>query len=189
MYKNIFLILTCALTLSIAGCMQPLNINKAATKQDRLHCLQQMQNWHATGRLAIQDPTQSQTASFQWQQKGPAYEVYIYSPFSTQSVTIAGDANSRRVRASNGVSDPELALDEHLPLAQLGYWAKGIPTPNSTPTNIVYDEYNQLQKLQQDGWNIEYQKYRPSSPASLPEKITLTDGSTKVKLIIKHDCE
>jgi outer membrane lipoprotein LolB len=189
MFKNIFCAITCILTLFIAGCMQRPDPNAIVSKQSRIQCLQQMQNWKAEGRVAIQDATQSQTASFKWQQNCQQYKVYIYSPFSTQSVTITGDATSRRVLAANGLSDPELALDEHLPLAQLGYWAKGLPTPNSTPTVLKYDSHNQLQQLQQDGWQIEYQKYQPCVPVSLPEKLTLTDGTTKVKLVIRYDTE
>jgi outer membrane lipoprotein LolB len=157
------------------------------SKQARIQCLQQIPNWQAEGRVAIQDATQSQTASFKWQQNGSQYKVYIYSPFSTQSATIAGDATSRRVLASNGLSDPELALDEHLPLEQLGYWARGLPTPNSSPTLLKYDSFNQLQHLQQDDWQIEYQKYQSCVPVSLPEKLTLTDGTTKVKLVIRYE--
>jgi len=170
----------------MTGCMQRPAPNAIVSKQARLQCLQQMQNWHAEGRVAIQDATQYQTASFRWQQRDQQYEVYLYSPFSTQSVTIIGDATSRRVVAANGVPDSELALDEHLPLTQLGYWAKGIPTPNSTPTALKYDSHNQLQQLQQDGWQIEYQKYQACDPVSLPEKLTLSDGTAKVKLFIKH---
>lgn len=169
--------------------MQRPDPNAIVSTQTREQYLQQMQNWHAEGRVAIQDASQSQTASFQWQQNDQKYEVYLYSPFSTQSVTIAGDATSRRILAANGVSNPELELDEHLPLAQLGYWAKGLPTPNSTPTAIKYDVRNQLQHLDQDGWQIQYQKYQNYCSISLPEKLTLTDGTTKVKLFIKYTSE
>lgn len=170
----------------MTGCMQRPDLNTIVSKQARLQCLQQMQNWQAEGRVAIQDANQSQTASFKWQQNYQQYKVYIYSPFSTQSVTITGDATYRRVLESNGVSDSELALDEHLPLAQLSYWAKGMPAPNSVPTALKYDAYNQLQQLRQDSWEIEYQKYQACAPVSLPEKLTLTDGTTKVKLFIRH---
>lgn len=186
MLKNIRFITICALTLAITGCMQNPNLEAINTKQVRIQYLQQMQSWHAEGRVAIQSAMQSQTASFRWQQHGQQYEVYLYSPFSTKSLSIAGNATSRRVLAVNDLSDHELDLDEHLPLAQLGYWAKGMPTPTSTPTFIKYDSCNQLQSLQQDGWQIDYQKYQSCTPVSLPEKLTLSDGAIKVKLFIKH---
>lgn len=180
MFKNIVVIITYILTFFISGCYVQI------PHTNTIPITQQMRNWHAEGRVAIQDATQSQTASFTWQQNGSQYEVYIYSPFSPKSITIAGDATSKRIVNSIGLSDTELNLDEMLPLKQLGYWAKGIPAPTSKPSLVQYDCDNKITSILQDNWQITYQKYHNYHEASLPEKFTLTNKTIKIKIFIKY---
>lgn len=156
------------------------------SKQARRQYLQQMQTWRAEGRVSIQDKDQAQTASYKWQQQQQNYQAYFYSPFSNQSLTLSGNATEVKIESVHGMSADEIELEKNLPLAQLGYWAKGMPAPNSEPQLLVYDSCNRLQKMQQDGWIVEYQSYTTTGPVGLPEKIAMHKDQIKVKLIIKR---
>lgn len=175
--KLIYLMLLLALT----GCRQaptPCTLSK----NQRTQYLQQMQSWQITGRISVTRGQENTTASFTWQQTNEHYKIHFYSAFSSDTLTIVGDKHSFKATSNADASD--LAL-EHIPFQHLSQWLKG----NLATTNIIkesYDRYNQLQTLQQDGWLIEYQSYANTSPVSLPEKMTLSDGTTKTKLIIKN---
>lgn len=187
MIKFLTTCLTSILVLSITGCMQPVPDSTAIiSKQARGQCLQQMQIWRAEGRVSIQDKDQAQTASYKWQQHYQNYQAYFYSPFSNQSLTLSGNATEVKVESVHGMSADEIELEKNLPLAQLGYWAKGMPAPSSEPQFLVYDPCNRLQKMQQDGWIVEYQSYTALVPVGLPEKIAMHKDQIKVKLIIKR---
>lgn len=186
---RIFLLssLIAGLVFGLTGCMhRPQPEQPMLSKQARLHLLQQMQVWQAEGRVSIQERNQAQTASYRWQQEHQNFRAYFYSPFSSQSLTLRGNATQVTVEAVQGMTAEEVELEQNLPLAQLGYWAKGIPTPTTTVEQAIYDSCNQLTKLQQDGWLVEYQSYAKAAPISLPEKITLCKGPIKVKLTIKR---
>jgi outer membrane lipoprotein LolB len=186
MIKNIVVGITYLLVILLAGCVQPPQTTPNISKQARLNYLNAMHNWKAEGRVSIQQQTQTQTASYKWQQKSENYQAYFYSPFSSDSLTISGNATTMRIDESHGMTKDEIELEQSLPFVQLGYWAKGIPAPGSTPQVAIYDSYNQLQTLQQDGWQVEYQCYKDTSPISLPEKITMRRDDTKVKLLISR---
>lgn len=166
--------------------MQPARPTANASKQARLQCLQQMQNWEAEGRVSIQNKNQAHTASYKWQQAQQNYRAYFYSPFTSQSLTITGNATEVTIEEVHGMNADEVEFEQNLPLAQLGYWARGMPSPNSPPKLLVYDACNQLQKMQQDGWLVEYQSYTTTEIITLPEKIVMQKDPIKVKLIIKR---
>lgn len=183
-----FFLKACSIILvfSLTGCMQQPRPTTIISKQARLQYLEKIQIWQAEGRLSIQNQNQVQTASYKWQQNKQNFRAYFFSPFANQSLTLKGDAKAIEVEAVHGMNEDEVELEQSLPLAQLGYWAKGMPAPTSTPQQLQYDSCNQLIKLQQDGWLIEYQSYAPKTPVSLPEKMTLRTEHIKVKLTIKR---
>lgn len=155
------------------------------SKDKRNQYLTNMQVWQAEGRISITNATENITANFNWQQNNAKYQIHFYSPYSTETMTVIGENSQHKVIASNADGKEEVTLEQNLPFMQLSYWLKGIFAPNSTVQQICYDEYNQISKLQQDDWSIEYQSYLMIRPASLPTKLTITDGVTKAKLIVK----
>lgn len=176
-------LLLCLSTILLVGCMQPAAPRCTLAKEKRLQLLHQMHCWTIEGRIAINDPQQNITASFKWQQQQENFNVRFYSAFSSDSVTIAGNQTQFKVVASSG---DDVQLEKNLPLPQLSAWLKGMVATMTTATKTTYDRYNQLQTLQQDGWLIEYQNYLDLSPVSLPEKLTITDGQIKAKILIKN---
>ncbi len=169
------------LLLALTGCRQaPTPCTLSLAK--RTQYLQQMQAWQITGRISTTYRGENTTASFTWQQNNERYHIHFYSAFSTDTLTIVGDDKS--FKATTNADANDLAL-EHIPFQHLSQWLKG----NVAATDVTkksYDRYNQLQTLQQSGWVIEYQSYANTPPVSLPEKMTLTDGTTKAKVIIKN---
>lgn len=167
----------------LGGCMPP---SPRCAASQRVEYLQQLQTWQIEGRIAINKATESVNAAFTWEQDQDKYRIHFTSPYTTESLTISGDANGFNVTANNGEAEPEVQLEQNLPFKQLSAWLKGIPAANSTPQNTKYDASQQLQSMQQDGWLIEYQNYLLSSPYPMPGKLIISNGTTKAKLLIKN---
>lgn len=185
MFKHKFLYTLLSVIL-LTGCMQAPRPQKIVPLEKRTQYLQQLQHWQATGRIAISDTQENINAAFTWKQDADKFHVHFSSPFSTDTVTITGDANNFKIVATSGNTDDDVQLEKQLPLLQMSAWLKGLAAINSSPVIIKYDRCNQLQTLQQDGWLIEYQNYAATEPISLPEKLTITDGNTKAKLLVKN---
>ena len=191
-YKYLSLIAICAATLS--GCAQlPQEIPKLSP-QLRSKYLNQLQTWQATGKVGVSDQHQGHNVSLEWQQDQTKYNIHFWGPFASGSARIIGKPGQVTLTTSEGQkftgTEPESLMFENLgwdlPFNGLTYWIKGMSSPYSAPTLKKFDQYNQLQTLQQDGWLIDYQSYTVYGKITLPEKINLTNGKLKIKLIIKE---
>ena len=80
-----------------------------------------------------------------------------------------------------------------LPLKQLRYWVRGLPTPphhrNQTAPLTTYNETGLLAQLEQMGWALSYSRYRPIEQLNgrvLPHKIRAQRDDAILTLIIKQ---
>lgn len=178
--------------LVLAGCVQqaPKNIPRLSLEA-RTKYLTNMQHWQANGKVGISSNTEAQNLSIEWQQTKQNYNLYLFSPFSTESARINNHSGKVVLTTADGTFTgnnlDELAaqhLNWQVPFSGLAYWIKGIPSPHSIVGRAVYDQYNQLKLLKQDGWLIEYCKYTVLPRITLPDKITLTNGKLKIKVIV-----
>ncbi len=179
----------CLLSAFIAGCcckQQPLSSCQITSKQGRVEYLQALQQWQIAGKIALNNAENNVNASFTWQQDEDRYRVHFCSPFSNETVTVTGNAEKNSVLSNNGENVAELQLEQQLPFAQMGWWLKGLPAPQSTPQIALYDKWQRLQRLEQDGWSVEYQGYGGAAPVALPRKVIVTDGVTKAKVVVKN---
>lgn len=175
----------CVLLLALTGCVKTPCPQKKLSKETRAQYQQQMQHWQAHGRIAIQKADQNINASFDWEQNTDNYRIHFFSPFSSETLTIIGDAQQFKVITQN-IDNRDVQLEKNLPFSELSSWLKGMPAKSSEPNQAAYDSYNQLTNLQQGGWLIEYQEYEEIEPISLPTKLKIRKGTTYAKLVIKN---
>jgi outer membrane lipoprotein LolB len=69
-------------------------------------------------------------------------------------------------------------------LTQLFWWVRGLPAPDS-PSQVTLDTDSQLNRLEQDGWKIQYLSYLEQDGYTLPERIKLQGQDLQVTLVIK----
>ena len=172
------------LTLVLTGCMHTAP-QTLVDKQIRLQYLQNMRYWHAHGKVTISNAKQNINASFTWEQKQDRYNIHFYSPFSTETATINGIGKQFTVTTNNIQDGENLEPEQNLPFAQLTAWLKGLTYANASIQIARYNANAQLQMLQQDGWLIEYPEYTVCQRIALPEKIIISNGQIKAKLLIK----
>jgi outer membrane lipoprotein LolB len=71
-----------------------------------------------------------------------------------------------------------------IPVESLSWWVRGLATPGRFRERVIDGDGN-ISKLLQDGWTIEYDRYRVFEGLNLPVKLTARQGKWKVKLAIR----
>jgi len=154
----------------------------------------QLESWRLNGRLAISTQDDSWTANVYWQQNGPAYQLRLNMPLGQGALLLEGNdkevvmrtANNETFTAPDADALVAKVLNVAIPVTNLHFWIRGIPTPKSSLGGYTLNEVGQLQSLQQDGWEIVFQRYVNVHGIHLPKKIILENNSFKVKIVISQ---
>ena len=112
-------------------------------------------------------------------------------PLGIGGVRIVSDAGALTLTTPSGEAlDSQAAHDELVrrmgfepPLDSLRYWVQGVPDPGS-PSTETPDPQGYLGVLAQSGWTVTFGAYMQTADGALPQKLTVTRGTVRVKLII-----
>jgi len=197
------LLVVLLLVVLLAGCaMQPAAPLHDAAALDRLWDSRQAQlsglaGWQMKGRVAVKSAEDSWSASLSWQQQAESFDISFSSMLGQRMAQLKGDELSASLylpddRVFSAANVSELLDDElgwSVPMGGLRYWLVGLPAPElslaATPElNKGLDELGRLQWLEQSGWRIEYQRYRPAGILEVPKKMVLTRDDLRVRFVI-----
>ncbi len=153
--------------------------------------LEALADWQVQGRVAIRRGEDGWNASFDWQQRHGNYRIRLRGPFGQGGVELHGDSLGVWLRRSDqppvyARSAEDLLAQEigwRLPVLGLVDWLRGLPV-ESQPASLDWDQQGRLQTLQQDGWAIEYPRYREVGGRQLPDKVRMTRDRLQVRLVI-----
>jgi outer membrane lipoprotein LolB len=152
-----------------------------------------LQQWTASGKLALRSAQASDSASIVWQQDSENTHLQLSGPLGMGATTI--DSNGERLDIRQGddvqsldISTPDAILMNtglDLPLAALTYWIKGLPAPGTELQQFEVDPQTQLlQTLRQDDWEVQFQQYRQFEGYILPVRMLIQRGETRAKIVI-----
>lgn len=157
--------------------------------------LSALQHWTANGKLALRTADASESASLVWQQNNQDTHLQLSGPLGMGATTIDSDGQRLDIRRGEerttlDISTPDaivLSTGWDLPLSALTHWLKGLPAPDTEIQQIeVSTETQLLQSLQQDDWEIRFEKYGQFQGYILPTRLQIQRGTTRVKLIISQ---
>jgi outer membrane lipoprotein LolB len=157
--------------------------------------LKLLQQWTATGKLAVRTTDASESATLVWQQEDRNTYVQLSGPLGMGATTIHSDGQQLNVQRGDefstfDISSPEaIALNTgwDIPLHALTHWLKGIPAPDSKVQRLELDpETELLQSLQQDNWEVRYERYGQFQEFTLPTRLQIQRGDTRAKIIISR---
>lgn len=155
--------------------------------------LEALQQWTATGKLALRTIDSSDSASMVWQQRYANTLLQLSGPLGVNATTLESDGQQLYIRQGDeqrtlDISTPEAIAANtgwDLPLPALVYWLKGLPAPESKLERLDFDEQNGLLRaLRQDGWEVHYEKYGRFGDVTLPARLQIERGATRVKVIV-----
>ncbi|MCB1689295.1 MAG: outer membrane lipoprotein LolB [Halioglobus sp.] len=180
----------------IAGCagLAEREPSSPGWKQHRAQ-LAALQDWTASGKLALRTVDASESASIVWQQAGQHTRLQLSGPLGMGATTIDSDGQILDIRQGDerttlDISTPDAILLNtgwDLPLSALIHWLKGLPSPDWDIQQIaVNPETELLQSLQQGDWEVQFQKYGQFDAYILPTRLQIQRGSTRVKLVLSR---
>lgn len=184
------LIIICLCFLS--GCVQQHKTPRVPYPQ-RMQIVNSIDTWHASGRASFRNSQSGESANVSWKQDPSNYELYFAGPFSIEAVKINSTEQgviltSAECEKISAPSAEELIMREmnwEFPFTSLQYWIKGAPNPNLKINYQTLDYLNQVTKLEQGNWVIEYDNYQYYDFISLPKKITLRQDDMVLKFSLQ----
>jgi outer membrane lipoprotein LolB len=135
--------------------------------------LQAQDHFALKGRVAVAAGKEGFNASLRWTQEGARSSLSLQGPLGAGGVQISSEGNNLNVITSHGDHlDSDAARAEIVsrlgfdpPLGSLRYWVVGVPDPAMPSKQDVDPQQQRLQSLEQDGWQIDYESYMPTTLA------------------------
>lgn len=175
-----------ALTLVLAGCQTRPTVTETYTHAS------QIERWQMDGKLGYRTANDGGSATFEWHQQPTRGDIRFSGPLGFGSAELRWDPGRAELITAKeqyqARSPGELAW--HLtgfwmPISALQYWARGLPWPGA-PGEAHYDDNEQLIKLDQLGWQLEFDRYAPIAGVNLPHRLKAQQNGNRFTLLIKQ---
>lgn len=153
----------------------------------------QIEEWQLSGKVGLRNGKQAHSAYLNWRQCGSSYDIRLTGPFGQGAAHLTGNNHSAQLQTSDkqtfSASSPEQLLAQHfgwsLPLSELLYWIRGVPSPQQD-----FQKNNGLNNgahgFSQQQWDISYPKITSVEQFQLPAKAVAEREPFKVTLLIKN---
>jgi outer membrane lipoprotein LolB len=116
------------------------------------------------------------------------YHIRLWGTFNAGNTLIVGRPGFVTLEQDGDIlsanSPEKLILQQlgyELPVSQLNYWIKGLPSPDSE-ANLSFNELNQLTIIEQANWTIKLSDPRQYGAISLPRRVELTRPQNDIRL-------
>jgi outer membrane lipoprotein LolB len=147
--------------------------------------------WQVHGRLAVTVDEEAWHGSFDWREETAWRRLEMAGPLGQGTVRLTEEAAGATLELSADEvvtgRDTESLLREHvgwtLPVGGLRHWIVARSDPDR-PAEARHDEAGRLVELRQDGWSVDYDRYRAVEGRLLPHRLSLERPGLRVKLVI-----
>ena len=164
----------------------------AAQWREHKEQLTGLDGWQIDGKIGIRAPKDSGSGTLFWLQRQDYYDIRLSGPLGRGAARLTGRPGDVTLEVANqgryNAPSPELLLEEQLgwklPVSNLAWWVRGLPSPASK-SRLSLDGNSRLASLEQDGWQVEYTAYTEQNGYWLPERIKLHGSDLDVTLVIK----
>lgn len=187
-----------ALAGALTGCaVAPLSEPDRAASQ-RVWLIRQAQltaidHWVVRGRVGIDNGVEAWQANLEWQQAHDAYLILLTGPLGQGSLRLTGNDGGVILSTGEGqvvrARDAEELLRQQtgmtLPLANLLYWVRGLPTPG-TEARLTLDEQGRVEHMADTGWDIDFDAYTEVDGLNLPRRMSLAREDLQVRMVVSE---
>ncbi len=155
--------------------------------------IENLTHWQLEGKLGIRTAAKSGSLYINWLQNQDRFDINLAGSLGIGTTRIQGTPESATLSRPGEptVSHPspsELLAAQtgwYIPVDQLPYWVKGLPSPHTPYNAAIYDDNGTLDQFDQLGWHVQYQRRGQYGALNLPEKITVTQGETRITMVVK----
>ena len=146
-----------------------------------------LQHWQLSGKIGIRSEQQNQGAYLNWQQCGDAFDIRLSGPLGQGGARLQGTPKQVSLQTGDQLlhaDNPEQLLQQQLgwsmPVSQLVYWVRGMPSPDQAYT-ITLDASG----FEQSGWQVSYSELQQVDGITIPARATATHPRLKLILLLK----
>ena len=178
----------------LAACAaRPVRVHEPTAQSwpERLRALQALEHFELKGRLAASSGTDAFSAGVHWRQQGDDAVIDLSGPLGLGAAHIVRHGASLSVTNAQGVVYRGSPAGEQMastlgfdpPLASLRYWVLGASDPSPVASQML-DAQQRLTRLEQQGWQIDYEEYSQVQDQWLPRRLSITQGRYRLKLVV-----
>jgi outer membrane lipoprotein LolB len=173
--------------LALAGCAAPPRAPEGETRPDPAV----LNQWSASGRMAVAAGNDGGSGSFDWAQDGTTSRLDLRGPLGAGAVRLVvtpqtlslADGSGRVLDADVARADLQARLGADLPWDHLRYWLLGLPAPGVEATVRDQDAVP-WRVIEQAGWRLAYDSFEVVGGLSLPTRLTAEREAVRVRVIV-----
>jgi len=188
------------MTGAITACSRPGDLAEQPPIDDLWQSQQaaagDVREWNLYARAALRLEGEAYNIGIRWQRwRDERFMILLEAPFGQGVFRIdSNEPGVYRLLLPDGQSfentTAEALLEDavgwSLPISGLDFWIRGLPHPQSAYSHRL-DSRGRARSIRQDGWDIEYQEYKPAPDGpQLPRRMRLVDETVTLKLVIEH---
>jgi len=168
----------------------PQTIAKERSWAEQQEINSSLASWQIRGKIGVRSQQKSGSANLFWQQQQEGFDIRLAGPLGRGAARLVGTAKKASLEAADNIAqgNAQKLLNERLgwelPLDELTWWLRGLPAPGKTAVLSLNTE-NRLWQLSQQGWQIDFQRYRSEQGYWLPERLKISGHNLLVTLVIK----
>ncbi len=152
----------------------------------------ELRDWSVAGRAALRAEGEAVSLSLRWEQRGEAYTIHLSGPFGAGAVRIEGQPGQVTLRDGAGQSatarSPEELLatqtGHQVPVTALRDWIIGRPAGELDVEELSLDRAGRPARLEQAGWEVDFQGWSKVDGLELPSRVDLRSGSTHMRVAL-----
>lgn len=158
-------------------------------KADRLAPISE---WSMRGRLAVSNEEDGGSGNFRWSKSASGSQMNFHGALGRGAWALEASNQVAEMTLADGTIHRADTVDElvqrevgwKIPVESLSWWVRGLAEPGEFQVRMI-DNNGDISKLQQNGWDIIFDRYRVIEGISLPTRLTALQGVWKVKLAIR----
>jgi outer membrane lipoprotein LolB len=173
--------------LVLTGCAAPPRMPEGAVAPDPA----MLQQWTASGRLAVKAGDDGGSGAFVWTQEGATSQLDLRGPLGAGAVSLTvapgtlslADGAGRVLDADAARADLQARLGADLPWDHLRYWMLGVAAPGEG-ASVGETTAAPLRVIEQSGWRLAYESFGTVQGISLPQRFSAERGRVRVRVIV-----
>ncbi len=154
--------------------------------------LRKIDDWQLKGRIVVRFSEETDQARVAWKNSSSAYSIRLSGALGIGTTYINGDENGVSLeqggKAIVMADNPETLLFNEtgwdIPISEMNYWVRGIPSPRNKVTSPQLAPEGMLMSMEQSGWKLQYSKYKSVGRWNLPGKIIAERDEVRLTLVV-----
>ena len=168
-------------------------VNLQTAYEERAGVIEAVSDWSLVGRISLDDGEEGGSGRLQWVVKPDHSMMDFHGAMGRGAWHLEIEPGGAVLRLADGnqyAADGVDALVEQqigwpIPVEALQWWVRGLAAPGAINSQ-QWDEAGLLIRLEQFGWQIDFNRYTSGSGVELPVRLDARQNDYRVKLAISR---